>query len=136
MKWKFWKSEDSDNSRPPRPETETRTEERSRVVKEVTIHYRNGDTESIECYQHYQQEDYFEVVTVPQFEPNYHHAHGDKQFHYETLAREPEIEGLRKETFKLTYKTTYHWRERREEWQGSEGLVSRELIDSEEIESE
>lgn len=106
---------DSDGeSRPPRPDDETRQRTYEFDLYEVTVAYRNGDTETFEAYGRYSTDSNHITYNVePTGRSNYHDK-GDAHYsferrtiNYRVLDREPESEVVGTETWELSWTVTY-----------------------------
>lgn len=113
MNWKFWQA-DSGSDRPPKPDVEEREEIKEWTVFEAIVHYRNGDTESFECYSKHSGDTTVKFATdIDYYISGYRNAIRTNQTYrkenYETLAREPTLEELRTEEYRLEYTVDYEW---------------------------
>lgn len=102
-----------DEDIPERPPDEQTHREREFEVYEVTVEYRNGDTETFESYGRY-SEGPDEYVWNTGLKPRRSLGTGKAYYTYdrrsiptELLAREPVFEEIRTETWRLSWTTTY-----------------------------
>jgi len=116
MNWKFWQSQDSSNDKPPKPEAEQRAENREWAVYNAAIHYRNGDAETFECYRKRQKSDVVKFLTDFQYRVSrvtdgnsITTSKRHRTENYETLSREPVLEEIRTEEYRVSYTVDYEW---------------------------
>lgn len=102
------------NERPEKPEPEDKSKSYDLTRYEATIEYRNGDTETFECYGVSNRGDhYITFHTGPYGHTTYNrtvtNSFDRRSENYETLAREPILEELATDTFTLTWTEDYVW---------------------------
>lgn len=110
-------TDDTERKKPPIPDDEGNGDYKvvERTRYKATVEYRNGDTEIFECYGIYSKdEDYVEFNISPgpyrsMYSGKAKHTYERDSYHYETLAREPELEKIATDTFVICYTITYDW---------------------------
>lgn len=106
---------EKDDPRPPKPDSETKSKRRECTVYEAEIEYRNGDTETFECYYKQSNGSVVEfAVSVAtgygRYRPRFDHTHRTEA--YEVLDREPKITEKRAETWEMRYEIDHKWNHR------------------------
>jgi hypothetical protein len=106
---------DDSQEKPPKPDAYEDSKTREITRFEATIEYRNGDTETFECYGVYSRGgDYIKFNTNPYGRTNFKgkpsHGYNRRAEHYELLAREPELEEVATDRFTLSYRVAWEWK--------------------------
>lgn len=120
MTWydpRTWFGSTDQSSRPPKPESEERTQTKERDVYKYIVEYRNGDTETFEAYGRTTGGEQITFPTAVGWDVSrltggnsIHESYPRKRHeHYETLNREPISEHLRTETYELEYTVDYEY---------------------------
>ena len=112
---RFRSTDTSDDERPPKPEPHDERGEIEKTRYEATIEYRNGDTETFECYGIYSKDgDRVTFNTGPYAKRSWNggvtYSFNRRSIHYETLAREPVLDEIATDTFVLTWTVDYEWK--------------------------
>jgi hypothetical protein len=110
----FGSTGDSSSDRPPKPDDDTGQKEVEATRYEATVHYRNGESESFECYGIYSRgDDVVKFNTNPYAKRNYKrwatYSYDRRKINYETLAREPTLTKLAEDTFVIDYTITHKY---------------------------
>lgn len=125
-------SSDSEDDDPDPPTPNEGSEEWNLTVFEAAIEYRNGDTETFECYGAYQRGDTVRFnLSLDWYTRNDYvsRTYDRRTEHYEVLAREPQLEEVREETWHVEWRT--EWSQNyRGLWEES---VDRDSVDVERV---
>lgn len=111
------RSSDDEGGRPLKPNDEQRTDVLNFPVYEVTLHYRNGDTETFECYGRYGSDENRITYNVePEGRGKLWKGDGEAGYsfdrravNYEVLNREPIEEKVGTEAWELSWTVTHEW---------------------------
>ena len=108
LKRRLSSDEEPEDPGPPEPSEGER--EWTLTVYSATVEYRNGDTETFECYGKYTRGDTVGFnVSLDWYTYNDHvsRKYQRRTEHYEVLDREPELEELRDETWRVSWRTEW-----------------------------
>lgn len=108
-----WRSTGGEK-RPPKPEEEAKSLTRELTENEVSIEYRNGDTETFKAFNVYSKDGNtitYNVSAYPRVSLSGTTKIGYERrtISYEVLAREPVMEEVETRTYRLTWETEYEW---------------------------